>query len=81
MLRIALIRRLSTSVGISVADSVALADTILRSAHEGVVVAPGITLSIDLAGIERELEDRLRDVLESAPTPRRGRPPSRRGPA
>jgi len=79
LLRIAIIRRLSTEVGVSVASAVVLADALLGGAAPGVAVAPFFTLLLDRAGIERELDERLRDVLESAPTPRRGRPPKRPG--
>jgi hypothetical protein len=36
-----------------------------------------VRIVLDRAALERTLDDRLRDALESAPVPRRGRPPRR----
>ena len=78
LLRIAVIRKLHTQAGIGVADCVRLADAIVTSETHSVRLPGHVTITIDRDTIERELDDRLRDVLESAPTPRRGRPPLRR---
>jgi hypothetical protein len=36
-----------------------------------------LTIAVDRVALERELQTRLADVLESAPRPRRGRPARR----
>jgi hypothetical protein len=36
-------------------------------------------VSFDRPGLERSLDARLAEVLESAPSPRRGRPPGKAG--
>lgn len=45
---------------------------------DGTVERDGFRLSIDIAGLRRELEHRLAAAVESAIAPRRGRPPLRR---
>jgi hypothetical protein len=77
LLRIAVIHRLNAVAGIGVADSVRLAGELLASGTSAVSLPGHITLAFDRGAIEAELDERLRDVLESAPAPRRGRPPRR----
>ncbi len=76
LVRIALIRQLHASLGVSVADGVRIAAHLLESESPCVYTSGQLTLAVDLKTLEHELNIRLASVLESAPTPRRGRPPS-----
>lgn len=78
LVRIAVIRALHVGLGCGVREAVALADVALESRDGEVSLGPWLTLAVDRAAIERELHRRLADALESAPRPRRGRPPGRR---
>ena len=80
VVRIALIRDLHRQLGCGVREAVALADTLLRSADGTLVAGERLTLVVDRLALERDVQRRLADALESAPTPRRGRP-VRRGEA
>lgn len=80
ILRIAIIRLLNADAGMSVTDSVRIASALLDSETSVVPLAAHISIRLDRAAIERDLDARLQDVLESAPAPRRGRPPRRRLP-
>ena len=77
LVRIALIRELHLALGCGVREAVALSDLMLRE-PDG-VLAPGrfLTLGFDRRALEENLHRRLADTLESAPRPRRGRPPRR----
>jgi hypothetical protein len=77
LIRIALIRQLHTHLGVSVADSVRIAAHLLESEAPGVYESEQFTLTVDIQKLERDLDERLANVLESAPAPRRGRPPNR----
>jgi hypothetical protein len=77
-MRIAVIRMLHVKLGCGVREAVALAEVVLESRDGDVHLGPWLTLSIERAAVERELHGRLAEVLESAPRPRRGRPPGRR---
>jgi hypothetical protein len=82
VVRIALIRELHVTLGCGVREAVALSASVLDAPAFGVVRGPWLTLSVDRAVLERDLQHRLAEVLESAPRPRRGRPPRRTaGPA
>ena len=72
--RIALIRVLHAELGTSVARAVTLSAELLAQPQgkKGVV-----HLALDLASLRRDIDRRLAEALESAPTPRRGRPPVR----
>lgn len=76
--RLAIVRELHESVGCGVREAVALADRLLTS--EDACVQAGGHLSVQIARVrlDAELDRRLGEALESAPTPRRGRPPKRR---
>ena len=77
LVRIALIRTLHTGLGCGVREAVALSDALLGSPTGNAFVGSSLTLAIDRAALERDLQRRLAEVLESAPRPRRGRPPGR----
>lgn len=66
--------RLSRTLGASMSTSIQLAARLL----EGELTAgEGIAISIDRSSLEAELMDRLAHAVEIAPSPRRGRPPSK----
>jgi hypothetical protein len=74
LVRIALIRELHLRVGCGVRDAVELSAQLLGSPHAAVFPGRWLTLAIDRGAFERDLQQRLAEVLESAPRPRRGRP-------
>lgn len=79
LVRLALIRQLNTGLGLGVGDSVRIASELLDSGELGVHESGQLRVSFDRSGLERSLDARLAEVLESAPSPRRGRPPGRAG--
>lgn len=83
VVRIALIRALHLKLGCGVQDAVALSHALLQAPDGATKLGGLLTLAVDRTALEHELRARLADVLESAPSPRRGRPPRRlsRGPA
>ncbi len=74
LVRLALVRQLHTVLGIGVADAVRIAGVMLDSAGTPIYSGGQLSVTLDRAALERRLDARLADVLESAPTPRRGRP-------
>ena len=77
VVRIALIRELHIKLGCGVREAVALSLTLLEAPASAASTGRRLTLSVDRAALEGELRQRLSEVLESAPRPRRGRPPRR----
>lgn len=75
---LALTRELHTTMGLGVRDALALAGELLSAGATGVRRGP-VHLGLDRRRLDEAIQRRLRDALESAPSPRRGRPP-RRGP-
>ena len=63
--------------GVSVADAVRIAAHLLESDTPAAYTSGQLTLVVDLRKLERDLNEKLTDVLESAPAPRRGRPPTK----
>jgi hypothetical protein len=79
LLHLALTRELHATMGLSVRDALPLARQLL-SADGDLGVQRGATrVVLDRALLERAVDRRLREALESAPTPRRG-PAARRRP-
>jgi hypothetical protein len=79
LLHLALTRELHTTLGLSVRDALELARQLL-AAEGGTETWRGpVRLWCDRAALQRALDLRLRAALESAPAPRRGRPPRRPG--
>lgn len=76
--RLAVVRELHLGLGIGVADALAMAARLLDPDSGGLHSAGALSVRVDLALIERRLGQRLADALESAPSPRRGRPRARR---
>jgi hypothetical protein len=77
LLHLALTRDLHSALGLSVRDALELARLLLADSEEGVVERGVVRIRLDRAALERALDHRLRDALESAPSLRRG-PPRRR---
>lgn len=77
LLHLALTRDLHAVLGLSVRDALPLARQLLEAQSDAVVRRGAVRLVLDRAILERAVERRLRDALESAPSPRRG-PPARR---
>ena len=75
LVRLALVRQLHARLGLGVGDAVRVAGDLLELEGGGVSMYGHVLLGFDRAALERELNARLVDVLESAPVPRRGRPP------
>lgn len=78
LLRLAVTRELHATVGLSVANALSAAGRLLEPANAGVIAIGHISVGIDLAALESRVQDRLAQALESAPRPRRGRPPKLR---
>jgi hypothetical protein len=84
VVRIALVRALHLRLGCGVREAVALSGGLLRSSSGTLTVGDWSTLTVDRDALERDVQRRLVEALESAPTPRRGRPARRdrtRGPS
>jgi hypothetical protein len=79
LLHLALTRELHAVLGLSVRDALPLARQLLATEGDLAVQRGSVRLVLDRALLERAVDRRLRDALESAPTPRRG-PPARRRP-
>ena len=74
LIRIALIRQLHVSIGVSVADAVRIAADLLSPDSPPAHRIGLVSIHVDFKELERQLDDRLAGALESAPSPRRGRP-------
>lgn len=75
LLRLAVTRELHATVGLSVANALSAAGRLLEPANAGVIAIGHVSVSIDLSALENRVQERLVQALESAPRPRRGRPP------
>jgi hypothetical protein len=77
LLHLALTRELHAAMGLSVREALRLARQLLSAEGGGDVQRGTVRITVDRALLDRAVEHRLRDALESAPTPRRGPPPRR----
>ena len=77
LVRIALIRKLHERLGCGVREAVGLAASLIDQPFLVIDPAGALSIGFDRAAFERALQARLRDAIESAPRPRRGRPPRR----
>jgi len=74
LLLLALTRELHVELGLGVRDAIGLAADLL-GANGGIVSRGGhVRVTCDRPALERRVSERLHDALESAPSPRRGRP-------
>jgi hypothetical protein len=78
LLHLALTHDLHVSLGMSVRDALELARQLLSADVTSEARRGPVRITLDRTLLERVLERRLREALESAPAPRRGRPPGRR---
>lgn len=79
LLQLALTRELHVGLGLSVRDAIGLAHDLLAHDGDADTWRGPVHIICDRPALERTLNERLRAALESAPTPRRGRPPERAG--
>lgn len=79
LLHLALTRELHAILGLSVRDALPLARQLLSAGGELGIQRGAVRILVDRTLLDRSVERRLRDALESAPTPKRG-PPARRRP-
>jgi hypothetical protein len=77
VLLLAVARELHAEAGLSVRDALDRAAQLLATTSASVPMSGHLRVTLDRSGLEERLALRLRDALESAPTPRRGRPPRR----
>src|SRR5690348_10808921 len=77
LLRLALARELHLELGMGVRDALALASDLLSSSEGAVSRGGHLRVTCDRRALEQSVNARLRDALESAPAPRRGRPARR----
>jgi hypothetical protein len=79
LLHLALTRELHVGLGMGVRDALSFAHELLAlDAADMSLARASLRLGCDHVLLERTLDQRLREALESAPVPRRGRPPRRR---
>jgi len=77
LLHLALARELHLELGMGVRDALALARDLLSSSEGAVSRGGHLRVTCDRRALEQSVSARLRDALESAPAPRRGRPARR----
>jgi hypothetical protein len=78
LVRIDLIREIHGRLGCGVREAVALANHLLESPVGSHRAGP-LSVVLERDALERDLHVRLKEALESAPRPRRGRPAAKRG--
>jgi hypothetical protein len=78
LMHLSLTRELHVELRLSVRDALTLAGQLLATTGDPVHRSGHVRVTFDRVTLERALDDRLRDALESAPAPRRGRPPASR---
>ena len=79
IVRLAVVRRLQTLLGIGTGDALRLAAEMLCAGPVGVFKSGHLTLSVNWTEVERTVNARLTQALESQPIRRRGRPPGKAG--
>jgi hypothetical protein len=75
---VALVRRLTRDLGVSMTAGVSLAGQLLETDAVHVEVGPNLSLHLDRRAFERDIERATHDAAESLAPARRGRPPARR---
>jgi hypothetical protein len=66
-------------LGIGVRDALVVAAELLIASDDAVPRGGHLRVTFDRPALERTVSERLRDTLESAPAPRRGRPSGKPG--
>ena len=79
IVRLAIVRQLHMHLGMGTGDAIRLAAQMLSSDPCGVFESGHLKLSVNRADVERTVNARLADALESHPIRRRGRPPGKTG--
>ena len=79
VVRLAVVRQLQTLLGIGTGDALRLTAEMLYSEPVGVFESGHLTLSVNWTEVERAVNARLANALESHPMRRRGRPPGKPG--
>lgn len=79
VVRLAVVRQLQTLLGIGTGDALRLTTEMLCSGPVGVFESGHLTLSVNWTEVERAVNARLANALESHPMRRRGRPPGKPG--
>ena len=74
LVHLALTRELHVSLGLGVREALQHSQKLLANSKEAGVPTGHLRISVDRETLERTLDTRLREGLESAPSPRRGRP-------
>ena len=77
VLRLAIIRELHSRLGIGAGEAIRITAELLHSEPVGVLESGHIRLVMNLGDVERSVNARLAEALESSPIRRRGRPPRR----
>jgi hypothetical protein len=73
LIRIALVRELHVQLGMGVREALALATQLLEPGSGPVHSRGHVRVTLDRAALERQVGERLRESLESAPAPARRR--------
>lgn len=76
LLHLALTRTLHVQLGLGVRDALVLAAELLAADGDAVSRGGHLRVTFDRRELEQTTMQRLREALESAPAPRRGRPPT-----
>ena len=74
LVRLGVIRQLHVELGIGVGDAVRIAARILDSGTSSGLEVGQLKLTLDVDALRQRLDHRLAIAIESAPSPRRGRP-------
>jgi len=78
LLSLAITRALQAELGMSTAAALSMAQNISTQSSDTVVQRGLVALHVDVPAVRALLETRLAETMESAPSPRRGRPPGSR---
>ncbi|MEO9225608.1 MAG: hypothetical protein ABI328_04450 [Gemmatimonadaceae bacterium] len=77
ILVISLARELIDTTGLSAPSALKLADRLLNSSSQDGPLSPVFTITVNRDALQSTLLRKLARAVETAPTPRRGRPPTR----
>ena len=75
LVHIMVVRHLTETFGMTMTRAVEVAARLSASGDHQMALGAGLTLHLDLARLQRDLEHRIRDAAEIVVAPRRGRPP------